>query len=65
MNRREQREELQSTWHVYDAARPLRAEDMAAPPQPETATPAAEASPAPRGGALAFTTAYEKWLADK
>ncbi len=47
-NRRQQRAEIQETWNVYDARRPIRAEDMAVPPQPEPET--AEASPAPQGG---------------
>lgn len=50
--RRALREEIESTWHVWDATRPIRKEDMAVavPPQPEDAQPAPEASPPPHGG---------------
>lgn len=52
--RREQRAELEATWQVWDALRPIRRADMipdsAEPPQPEPAQPAAEPCPSPDGG---------------
>lgn len=40
-NRRTQRDEVQSTWNVYDAARPIRKADFAIGEPPEPERPAA------------------------
>ena len=59
--RRSQRDELQSTWHVYDALRPIRRadlEDSAEPTPPAAAIPPAggsEASDRARGHSLTTT----------
>lgn len=54
MGRREQRAELESTWHVWDATRPLTRHDLAAPPPPAPET-AAKREPTPHGGTLTLT----------
>ncbi len=52
--RRGLRDEVQSTWSVYDASRPLRKSDLAEPPPPEVAASVADTSnraATPDGGA--------------
>lgn len=52
--RRGLRDELQSTWSVYDAARPIRSEDFteAAPLPPESASTSTREVSAPHGGTI-------------
>lgn len=54
--RRGMRAELESTWTVYDAARPIRREDMAEPSPPVVATPSRDPNRAlePDEGATCF-----------
>lgn len=49
--RRAMRDEMQATWAVWDAVRPITKQDLVEPPQPE-AVPTAEPSSQPDGGTL-------------